>query len=102
MKKKAYRIVSTLLVLVFALALTVCGAALKNATKMSEYEIGGESIPSITSVVGEREVTGVESSINNGRGGVQTIHLYERISLRRPFGLCAKAHGRRLAGHGRH
>ncbi len=47
-------------------ALTGCGAALKEAAKLGEYEAGDDRIPSITSVVGEREVTDVEISTKNG------------------------------------
>ena len=66
MPKAASHIISIVLILAFALTLAGCGAALKEAAKLSEYEIGGENIPSITSAVGEREVTNVESSTNNG------------------------------------
>jgi hypothetical protein len=65
MKKTACLMVSLLVVL--ALMLTGCGAALTNAAKLETYDMGSSDvIPSITSVVGEREVTGVESSTSNG------------------------------------
>lgn len=38
----------------------------KDAANLTQYELGDDFIPSITSVVGERKVTGVESSIDNG------------------------------------
>ncbi|MGI6175669.1 MAG: hypothetical protein ACOYJC_05840 [Christensenellales bacterium] len=66
MKTRVYRIVSVCMVLGFVLALAGCRAALEDAAKLSEYEIGGESVPSINSVAGEREVIGVESSTSNG------------------------------------
>ena len=53
------------LVLALLFALTGC-AALTNASKLAEYEMSGDMVPSITSVVGEREVTGVNTSIDNG------------------------------------
>lgn len=79
MKKEAYRIVSILLAAAFALSLAGCGAALTDAAKLSAYEVGGESIPSITSVVGEREVTGVESSTDNG--AVSKQYTYASASV---------------------
>lgn len=66
MKRTARHIVSVLLMFVLVFAFTGCGAALKEAAKLESYALGDESVPSITSVVGEREVTGVESSTNNG------------------------------------
>jgi len=64
MKKSLCFTTSVLLMLAFIL--TGCGAVLEEAAKLSEYEAGDDRIPSITSVVGEREVTGVESSVKNG------------------------------------
>jgi len=55
-----------LLILSFVLILSGCGAALDEAAALSEYEVGGDLIPSITAVVGQREVTGVESQTSNG------------------------------------
>lgn len=63
----------------FCITLTACGAALEDSAKLSEYEIGDESIPSITSVVGEREVTGVESSTNDGINSKQ--YTYASVSV---------------------
>jgi hypothetical protein len=53
------------LLLILATLLTGCGA-LKAASKLEEYKIGDDRIPSITSQVGERDVTGVQSSTKNG------------------------------------
>ncbi len=64
--KQARHIISVLLVSALLLVCAGCGAALKEAAKLEAYELGSESVPSITAVVGEREVTGVESSTNNG------------------------------------
>lgn len=77
MRKATFFMVSALLV--FTLALTGCGAALADAAKLSEYEIDGESIPSITSVVGEREVKGVESSTNNGVKSTQYTYVSDTV-----------------------
>jgi len=53
--------------LILALALAGCGAALKDAARLEVYDMaGGDEVPSITSVVGEREVTGVKSSVKSG------------------------------------
>lgn len=76
--KGTCRIVAVLLVLIFAFMLSGCGI-LKKAAELSEYEVGGESIPSITSVVGERKVTGVESKIENGVTMKQ--YTYESTSV---------------------
>ncbi|MFA5523749.1 MAG: hypothetical protein WDA24_05265 [Tissierellales bacterium] len=54
------------LFMVIAMMLTGCGAVLTDASNLTQYELGDDLIPSITSVVGERKVTGVESSIENG------------------------------------
>lgn len=54
------------LLLVIAFTLTGCGSVLKDAAKLTQYKLGDDLIPAITSIVGEREVTGVESSTNNG------------------------------------
>lgn len=64
--KKIYRVISLVLILSLTFALAGCSAALKEAAKLSEYEAGDDRIPSITSVVGEREVTDVEVSTKNG------------------------------------
>jgi hypothetical protein len=64
MKKTVCWLVS--LFLVFILALTGCGATLTEAANLEQYEMSGDVIPSITSVVGEREVTGVEAATSNG------------------------------------
>lgn len=60
MKKRIIVIIG--LLLISALALTGCGAA----AQIQEYEMDDDTIPSINSVVGERTVVGVETSISNG------------------------------------
>lgn len=79
MKKSVSRIIAALLLPAFALMLAGCGTALKEAARLSEYEIGGESIPSITSLVGEREVTGVEASTNNGIASKQYTYVSSSV-----------------------
>lgn len=53
-----------LILLVIIISTAGCGI-LKSAAALKEYDIGGDSIPSITSVVGERKVTGVEATIKD-------------------------------------
>ena len=68
MNRKASRnicgkmIVSALLAAVLMMILCACGTA----EKLEAYEVGGESIPSINSVIGKRSVNGVASGIENG------------------------------------
>jgi len=63
MKKTACVIV----LLILALALAGCGAALKEAASLEAYDMaGGDEVPSITSVVGEREVKCVKTSVSGG------------------------------------
>ena len=64
--KKTILFTSVLVILALMLMLSGCGAAMKEAAALNEYEMGEDSIPSITSIVGEREVTSVGSSVNNG------------------------------------
>lgn len=61
------RLISFLLLMfVMASLLTGCGATLADVAKLEQYEMGDDAIPSVTSVVGERSVSSVKSSINNG------------------------------------
>jgi hypothetical protein len=75
MKKATLVMVSLLLVL----ALAGCGAVLTDAAKLQEYDVSGDTIPSITSVVGEREVTGVESSTSNGVKSTQYTYVSDTV-----------------------
>ncbi len=77
MKRTVYWTISLLMAV--ALTLTGCGAALTDAGKLMQYELGEDIIPSITAVVGEREVTGVESSIKNGVSSKQ--YTYSSASV---------------------
>lgn len=62
MKKTACLIVLLTLVLAFA----GCGV-LKEAASLEAYDMAaGDEVPSITSVVGEREVKSVKTSVSNG------------------------------------
>jgi hypothetical protein len=65
MRKTVCTVVSVLLVFALVPALSGCGI-LADAEKLEQYEMDEDVIPSINSVVGEREVTGVESSTDNG------------------------------------
>lgn len=67
------------LLMVLTMMLTGCGAALKDAANLTNYELRDDLIPSITSVVGERKVTGVESSIDNG--AVTKQYTYSSASV---------------------
>lgn len=63
MKRAVFLAVSLML----ALALTGCVAVLKDTAALEAYDMaGGDAVPSINSVVGEREVKGVKSSVSNG------------------------------------
>ncbi len=68
MKTTLRKTLSILITLALMFALSGCGT-LKKAAALEQYEMGEDAVPSITSVVGEREVTGVESSTS---GGTQT------------------------------
>ncbi|OQA48665.1 MAG: hypothetical protein BWY46_01269 [Firmicutes bacterium ADurb.Bin300] len=63
--KKNRRILFMPLCLLYVLIFTGCGV-LAEAGKLEQYEMGKDVIPSITSVVGERAVTGVKTSIDGG------------------------------------
>lgn len=65
MKKSVCIAVSVLFIFTLVPVLAGCGI-LSNAAELEQYEMGSDVIPSINSVVGEREVTGVETSTNNG------------------------------------
>lgn len=77
MKRTVYWTISLLMAV--ALTLTGCGATLTDAGKLMQYELGEDIIPSITAVVGEREVTGVETSTDNGVASKQ--YTYSSTSV---------------------
>ncbi len=77
--KKTILFTSVLMIFALILALSGCGAALKEASALKEYEMGKDNVLSITSVIGEREVTGVESGINNGIVSKQYIYVSETV-----------------------
>ncbi len=63
-------------VLILACLATLYGcAAFNEATNLQEYEVQGESIPTINAVVGERKVTGVGSSSSGDK--VSKEYTYE-------------------------
>ena len=59
------RAVLVVVVLFGLVALSGCGI-LNSAAKLQEYSFDGDKLPSLNSVVGERTVTGVNSSSENG------------------------------------
>ncbi len=64
MKKTKY---TALVLLVCATAVLLCSCnTLKKAAELQSYDFGDDSIPSINSVVGEREVTAVNKGTANG------------------------------------
>ena len=77
MKRTVYWTISLLMAV--ALTLTGCGAALTDAGKLMQYELGEDIIPSITAVVSEREVTGVKTSTDNGVASKQ--YTYSSTSV---------------------
>jgi hypothetical protein len=62
------------LMLICVFALTGC-SILSNAEKLETYELGADSIPAVNSVVGERNVTEVQSG--TGTGGTYKEYAYE-------------------------
>ena len=66
-------------VFISALVFSGCGAILTDAAKLTEYEVDGETVPSISSIVGEREVTAVDTETNNGVKSVQ--YTYKSTSV---------------------
>lgn len=62
MKKTA----TILLIIVISVALMAGCAALDNAAKLQEYDMSGDTIPSVNAIVGDRKVTGVASSSSTG------------------------------------
>jgi len=52
---------------------------LSDAAELTEYEMDGETIPSISSVVGEREVTAVDMETKDGVKSVQ--YTYKSTSV---------------------
>ena len=77
MKKNICIAISLLLMLTLLLA--GCGAALTNAAKLEQYDMGDDVIISITSVVGEREVTSVAASTNNGIDSKQYTYASDMV-----------------------
>ncbi len=73
MKKFACLTISLLLML------TGCGAILTDAAQLEQYDMGDDEIISITSVVGEREVAGVETSTNNGVTSKQYTYISDTV-----------------------
>lgn len=79
MKKIVGHFAVASIILAFGLALMGCLGALDDASKTEVYEVGGESIPSITSLVGERQATSASSSTTNGFPSVE--YTYKSSSV---------------------
>lgn len=60
--KRKY-IISICAVFVCLLALAGCGAALEEAAKLESYDVGKDSVSSLTKVCGAREATGYEKQV---------------------------------------
>ena len=73
----AARAALVVVVLFGLVALSGCGI-LNNAAKLQEYSFDGDKLPSLNSVVGERTVTGVSSSSENGASSKS--YTYEATS----------------------
>ena len=65
MKKIKYIALFVAVILVSACLLSGC-SVLSNAAKLQEYDFDSDKIPTVNSVVGERQVTYVSTSISNG------------------------------------
>ena len=79
MKTVKRRIVSVLVIFVITLLLGACGI-LDDAAKLEVYDFGNDQIPSFTSIVGERKVTGVDTGSRTG-GVTYKNYTYETTSL---------------------
>ncbi len=73
MKKRIYCLIS--LLIIAAMLFTGCKGALAKTAKLTNYELGKDIVPSIYSVVGERELNGIEASTKNGVIKKQYIYL---------------------------
>ena len=79
MKAVRGRAIFLLLLCVPMLLFCACGI-LQDAAKLETYDLGNDKIPSLTSVVGERKVSGVETGSRTG--GVQyKNYTYETQTL---------------------
>lgn len=67
-------------IIVLALAASMALSGCSAAAKLQEYDFDTDKIPTINSVVGERKVTGVETSTTNGVP--QKQYTYESTTVR--------------------
>jgi len=86
MKKflKILLIIVLALVILVGVIIFVANNALRSAAKLEAYDFGSDKIPSLTSIVGERKVTGVSTSASasTSAGSVQQKHYaYETQTL---------------------
>ena len=80
--KKSLNIILIIVLAIIALVgvlLLVVNSSLNSAAKLQAYDFGVDKIPSFTSVVGERKVTGVGSS-SSTNGVQQKNYTYETLS----------------------
>jgi hypothetical protein len=64
-KSKKSLVLSSILVIAMTFLLGGC-AVLDNAAKMQEYDFGSDKIPTVNSYVGERAVSSVSTTTDNG------------------------------------
>lgn len=77
--RKLHCIAMTLILFCATLALTGCGISLDDAKKLQEYHLELDHIPSISSVVGEREVTKASSGKENNNPFVKYTYTSDSI-----------------------
>ena len=69
-----------IVVTICALALVLCACSVLNdAAKLQSYDFDNDSVPSITSVVGDRDVTGTKKG--TGTDGVYQEYTYKTDSV---------------------
>ena len=83
--KKAFKVILAIVLLVAVVVgvmfFVVLPATLNNAAKLQTYDFGqSDKVPSLTSVVGERKVTGVSTSASIG-GAQQKSYTYETDTI---------------------
>ena len=82
MKRKCIAVL--LIVLIFTLLLSACGA-LRAAAQLTEYDFDTDKIPSVNAVIGEeRRVTGVSTGFANGTQYKE--YTYETASMQEDLG----------------
>jgi|GEM_PF-1608350 len=77
-KKALYVALSASLVIISVFAFSAC-SILSDAAELQEYDMSGDSVKTVNAVVGEREVTGVETGVTNGV--INKQYTYESNSV---------------------